>query len=240
LLVPVVALALHAGYGRSLLERDRAGGLIRQGRAAAAREDWTAAAELYGRAAALLEAGGGEQGQHADRARLRELRFAQAEATINAGTIVEGGEVLDRLLNEVLSESRPADDERTPALREAIARTAYHTAWLMRLEGAPQSEWKPESLKARQHLRMLSEGGDEVATDKSIHADNLEAVVRFERMTLEELRGLPLPKACQNCKNVGDKKREQRQSKGKGKPKDAREQIKSDSAGGSQDRGPGA
>jgi hypothetical protein len=122
---------------------------------------------------------------------------------------------------------------RRPLVREIRANLAsaeYYAGWLMRLEGAATEEWMAETESARQHFRLLAEqaqqhGAKALATD---YQKNLEAVIRLELMDLSELKGLPLPKQCQNCSNCSGKCRRQRESNCKNpgnKPGDVREKI---------------
>ena len=110
----------------------------------------------------------------------------------------------------------------------------------MRLEGASSEEWRSESTRARQQFRYLGETVTQPSL-KRTSIDNLEAVVRLEQMDLSELKGLPLPKKCENCSNCSQKKREQRMSKSNGKkPSDARDQIKKEAASSATSSGKGS
>ena len=103
----------------------------------------------------------------------------------------------------------------------------YYAAWLMRLEGACADEWTLETEQARQHFRLLAEDAQAHGEPAAKHQENLEATIRLARMDLSELKGLPLPKECQNCSNCSGKCRSQRESRSKvpKKSDDARQEV---------------
>lgn len=220
-LVPLGVLALHMGPGQVWKARDSARVLLTRAKQAAANEEWIEAADGYAAArAALPEDAAGER---------TRLSILEAKARIRGGQLLEGAEQLETLLNAERAAASP-DGEVVTRLRNELGTARYYAAWLMRLEGADVDEWKPEAEAARQQFRLLAEGAVE---EKLASADddrkNLEQVIRLEQMDLSELRGLALPKNCPgNCKNLCQKKREQRLSKCKkpGEKKDARQEIK--------------
>jgi hypothetical protein len=115
---------------------------------------------------------------------------------------------LESLVEEVGADANAKPSEMR-ATREALANAQYYTTWLMRLEGAPREEWEPKIEASRQNYKLIAEdpalkeeasaasaaagkGGDEkVASLRA--AENLEAAIRLERMSLSDLQGLPLP-----------------------------------------------
>lgn len=214
LLVPIACIAWHYGPGQAELARDLAGEHVVAGR--------------YVEAISSLP-------ENDDDTRNR-LLLKQAKARIQKGEMIEGQEQLQKLLADL--ESR--DQSSTPlaaGVRHELATASYHTAWLMRLEGATPQEWKPESERARQQFRLLAELHGDDDPDRRFQK-NLEATIRLEQMDLDVLKAKPLPKNCPNCcKNLSQRKRKQCQSRGKGKKKedekgkkkkrqDARQQIK--------------
>lgn len=235
-IVPAAAIGVHAGIGQQQMAEERASALLREALVAEGEEAWEEAAKAYGEAAALL----GEGEEH--REDRRAIRLAQAKARLMAGEYVEGQEQLDALLREVTGDGR-TDAEMVTRVRSEVARAAYYAAWAMRLEGASEEEWLPESEIARQEYRLLAEtngvAGGEEGVDGEDWNKNLEAVIRFQRMTIEELRAMGMPKECKNCKNMSDGKKKQRQSQSKkpGKPKDDRKEVKD--AGADSRRGTG-
>jgi hypothetical protein len=230
-LLPIVAIALHFGPGQKLLARDTAGTHLSKAQAAAAAEDWeTAITEFIAARDALPPE---------DVAGRTQLAIAEARARIESGDFLEASRQLDELLERELAASTPRP-EVVAELRNMTAESSYYTAWIMRLEGAPEDEWRPETEKARQQYRLLAE----TATDAAAGAkakENLEAVIRLEQMDLSDLKGLPLPKKCKCCGGCCQRKREQRQSKCQGKkPSDARKDINSNSASEAVSHGKGS
>ncbi len=231
-LVPVAVAALHLGPGQCLLKRDDAGSCIRAAALAAAGEDWSTAAEKYAAARDLLP-------EDAAAERLK-LAIAEAKARVEAGDFLEAARQFEDLIARQEAASDP-DEAVLKELRSQLGEVAYYTAWVMRVEGASADEWKPETEKSRQQFRLLSEMLTE-DSDAESFKKNLEAAIRLEQMDLNELLALPLPKkCCCNCKGLCDQKRKQRMSQCK-KPgeKDAREKIKSDSAGAAKKTGNGS
>lgn len=231
-LIPVGVAALHMGPGQCLMKRDDAGAIIRKASLAAAEEDWSGAADAYAEARALLP-------DTAEAEKLK-LAIAEAKARIESGDLLEGARQLEELIAQQEAAASP-DEAALKELRSELGEAAYVTAWVMRIEGATADEWKPETEKSRQQFRLLSETLDGDADAESFKK-NLEAAIRLEQLDLSELLALPLPKkCCSKCKGLCDQKRKQRMSQCK-KPgeKDAREKIKTDSAGAARKTGNGS
>lgn len=228
-LVPVVAVALHLGPGQKLWAEDQAARLLRlaqraddqatrlsaQDSSEEAGKKWAEASELYTQVRGKLD--------ESDRLRIWQVRLAEARVKVNSGEIVEGGEQLRTLLFEVTSAEKP-DAALADEIRGEAASTAHATSWLMRLEGASREEWMEESEVARQHYRLLAEAALGKGMDAGVHKENLEAVIRFQNIEDEELKAMPPPKECKNCKGgVCKNKRTQKMSKQKkAEPKDDR------------------
>lgn len=236
-LAPLAALAFHLGPGQRLLARDDAGRRVRAASRAISNEQWAEAAASYAAAQSALPEGGA-------RGEAIRLALASAWAKVRAGDLVEGGADIEQLVAD--EQGRPdADEEFLVEARDKLAQSGYFTAWLMRLDGGAVEEWKPEAEKARQQWRLLAESAEASGDDRAeTFKKNVEQVIRLEQMDLSELKALPLPKNCSgNCKGICQKKRDQRLSKCKnpGKnPSDARNEIKTDSAGAAMKRGTGS
>jgi hypothetical protein len=201
LLIPVLLLAYHYGPGQSRLALDRAASKIAEARAREAKEDWQGAFQAW--SDALTETPQSQTGPRF------QLRLAQARTRMYTGELPEAIEDMQSLLTDI---------QRGHANRE-LEREVRRT-----LESAPAEEWLLPVEEARQHFRLLAE---ETQDPRAVvnYKKNLEATIRLERMDLSELQGLPLPKFCSACKNVSQKCRSQRQSKGENKveeKKDAR------------------
>jgi hypothetical protein len=231
--VPVGLFALHQGPGAPLAAQGQSADHAARAQALEDAGQWKEAAAAWALARDTLPL---EKRGDAKRFALRE-----AKAMMFADELVEGMTRLEDLLADELAQDEP-DAELATTLRGEIAAAAYYTAWQMRLEGANDDEWLPETDKARQHLRFLAESADAAGDtiDAEEHRLNLESVVRLEQMTDEELRAIPLPSNCPKCNGVSQKKRDQRASKSKGKGKsDAREDIQNDGASEAVNQGKG-
>jgi hypothetical protein len=214
LLIPVLLLAYHYGPGQSRLALDRAASKIAEARAREAKEDWQGAFQAW--SDALTETPQSQTGPRF------QLRLAQARTRMYTGELPEAIEDMQSLLTDI--QRGHANRELEREVRRTLAGAQYYAGWLMRLESAPAEEWLLPVEEARQHFRLLAE---ETQDPRAVvnYKKNLEATIRLERMDLSELQGLPLPKFCSACKNVSQKCRSQRQSKGENKveeKKDAR------------------
>lgn len=234
-IVPVGLIALHYGPGKALYAQDIAHDYAAEAQAFEDAGNFKDAAVAWGAARDNLPL------ERRDDARRYSLR--QAKARMFSNELIEGtAQMQDLLANELAAEN--PDTAFADTLRGEIAIATYYTAWQMRLEGASPEEWLQETDTSRQLLRYLAESARD-ASDTLNEGDytlNLEAVVRLEQMGDDELRAMALPKNCPNCKNVSQKKRDQRASKGKGKGKgsdDARKQIQSDGASDAINQGKG-
>ncbi|MCC6320225.1 MAG: hypothetical protein IT438_02175 [Phycisphaerales bacterium] len=232
-LAPVVVVALHYGPGQRMLARDDSRVHIRLAGLATTGEDWQKAIDELELARNALPTDDLD-------ARTR-IDLAAAKAKLESGDLLGASSDLDAMLDREIASDHPRQaviDE----LRATTAESSYYTAWVMRLEGATEEEWKPETEKARQNYRLLAESGVDDARVEDAKK-NLEAVIRLEQMDLNELKARPLPKKC-NCKSgCCQKKREQRLSQCKGngkKPSDNRKEINSNSASDAVNHGKGS
>ena len=200
LLLPAAALAYHYGPGQDQVRIDRAADasvradqLAREARAvaatdgdAAARDLWAQAEEAYGQALDALP----KDSSGTDRV----LRLERAKAQMFLSKLPEAHRDLSVLVEE-LTEDPSADPKLLADARGALANAQYYRTWLMRLEGAPESEWQPEIEASRQNYKLLAQqakdSGDELVAKAS--EENLEASIRLSRMDINDLQGLPLP-----------------------------------------------
>ncbi len=234
-LLPILALALHHGPGQSLLARDLAADHLSSARAATMAEDYPAAIDHYRAARELLPPD--------DVAGRTQLEIAEARAQLERGELIEASTLLDHVLERELALASPRA-ETIAEVRALSAESSYYTAWMMRLEGAADDEWRAESDKARQQYRLLAETPSDPKSGRDA-TQNLEAVIRLEQMDLSELKALPLPKKCKCSSNCCQKKRDQRMSKCEGKskgkkPTDARKDINTNSAADAISNGKGS
>ncbi len=194
--LPVVVIAWHLGPGRYQLAADRAGTYIRAADAAKAKEKWLEVADDYARAATALP-------PQATTER-RRLLLAAALGRITGGERQRGQDELQRLLDNMQADP-DADEQLLAAVQHEMATTDYQTAWIMRLNGAPDDEWMPHVARAQQQFRQLAEAAQrqalEIEDPRNLyarpHADvykkNLEAAIYLEQMDLSRLKAIPLP-----------------------------------------------
>lgn len=220
-ILPIAVAALHFGPGQRLLARDRASRELSAGFAAMEDENWPEATLRLAAARAML-------GEDELEAR-SQLELVEVLSRIEAGEFIEAATQIDEALRRELS-SGARRDAVVRKFRSADGEAGYYAAWVMRLEGASEDEWRAESERARQQFRHLTETASD-DSERRIANENLEAVIRLERMDLSELRAMPLPKKCQSCSNCSQKKREQRLSQSPGKkPSDSRKEVNSEAA----------
>ncbi len=237
-LCPVFVLAWLAGPGSGASARSRAAAHAERAelaaRTAKSVEEWNEVRAELGSAIGLLEE---EQGQASIDAR-RRLRFELAKASVQAGDLWNGVDAFGALLDEC-EEADSGDDAFARSVRHELATTHYFAAWLMRLEGGEEAEWRPEAQTARQHFRLLAEAKSDESSEGRALRENLEAVVRLERMDLQELRSLPLPKNCSsNCSGLCQSRSNCKGGRCQGK--DGRKKINKSGAGATRASGSGS
>ena len=182
----------HIGPGQERVKIDQAADLIRAAEQAAAAEDYDLAIEKYDEAMKLLPA--------ERKGEIRKLRLEKAKAQMLAHALPEAHADLKALVDELAGDC-DADAALLADARASLANSQYYTTWLMRLEGLAREEWEPEIEAARQAYKLLAEDaakrGDTALAAK--YREDLESVIRLERMDLSELQGLALPKQCKGC-----------------------------------------
>jgi hypothetical protein len=199
--LPVVVIAWHLGPGRYQLAADQAGTHIRAAEAAKAKAKWLDMADAYARAAAALSPQSITE--------RRRLLLAAAVGRITGGQRAEGQQELQQLLDDMQADQN-ADDQLLAAVRHEMATADYQTAWIMRLNGAPDDEWKPRVVQAQRQFRQLAEAAQRRALDiqdprnfsarpnADVYKKNLEAAIYLEQMDLSRLKAIPLPAHLQS------------------------------------------
>ncbi len=124
----------------------------------------------------------------------RAINLEKAKAQMMAAQLPESRQLLERLLAEVTADET-VDVRFESEVRAALASSQYYTTWLMRLEGLPEEQWKPEIEAARQQYTQLTKIADQVndADLQTRSHEDLESAIRLARMDISELQGLPLP-----------------------------------------------
>jgi len=194
LCVPLAVAAYHFGPGQDRLKNDAAAAFVAAATKAAAAGEHADAVKACDAALAELPASAVDAS--------RQLRLLRAKERLPVGQLPEAHDELVSLLTE-LNADTAADPELKRETRTALAGSKYYLAWLMRLEGGSEEQWKPEIEASRQHFRQLAEEAQASGqtTFVTTQRENLESAIRLERMDLTELQGLPLPKQCKNCKS---------------------------------------
>ncbi len=249
LMLPLAGLAYHVGAGEPHIQRDDAGELVRAAEAILTRDTTVdpatgsvldrkgrqeAKAKMHADAAGKFAAARAAL-PDADTTLKLDLRLLETQHRIDAGEWLESQAVLQGLLGEYEASGRNA--ARIDDIRNDLGRISYYISFAMRKEGAPEEDWRPESDIARQQFRHLAEvtGGEKLEDYKR----DLETVIRFQRLTGDEMQDEDQP-GNGNGKKMG-KKGKQKYSKGKGQGEtDAREKIKSDAASAAQRGGKGS
>ena len=249
LLLPLAGLAYHVGAGEPHIQRDDANELVRAADAILARDTTVdpttgsvldrkgrqeAKAKMHTDAAGKLAAARAALPDRDSTMKL-DLRLLETQHRIDAGEWLESQAVLQGLLGEYEAFGRNAS--RIDEIRNDLGRISYYIAFAMRKEGAPEEDWRPESDIARQQFRHLAEviGGEKLEEYKR----DLETVIRFQRLTGDEVQDEDQP-GNGSGKKMG-KKGKQKYSKGKSQGEgDAREKIKSDAASAAQRGGKGS
>jgi len=199
LAVPLAVAAYHFGPGQELVKGDTAAKHLAAAAKAAVEGDHAAAIEAYDSVLTALPAEAV--------AEARQVRLARAKERLPSGQLPEAHDELEALFAELTADTA-ADPELKRETQTALASAKYYLAWLMRLEGGAEEEWRPEVEAARQHFRHLAEEAQAAGqtTLVTTQRENLESAIRLGRMDLTDLQGLPLPKQCKNCKSGKCKK----------------------------------
>jgi len=176
----------HFGPGQKHMETDKVDLVLNDARQCVAEEDWSQAVDLFNAALADIP--------DEKVAESRSVMLEKAKCQMMASKLPEARSTLSGLLEDVRKDDT-TKKEIVADVQSALANSQYYMTWLMRLEGMPEEEWKPEIEAARQHYTQLAvdakEMGDEELLKRS--SEDLESAVRLARMDLSELQGLPLP-----------------------------------------------
>lgn len=187
LFVGLAGVIYHVGPGQKNLEVDRTAAVLRAARYNVNSENW---AEAVDRFETVL----GDLPETATAAERHGIELEKAKAQMMAAKLPEARESLKTLLQEV-RDDKESDPKLIAEVESALANAQYYTTWLMRLEGLPEAEWKPEIEAARQHYAQLTSDakkrGDEKMVKRS--SEDLESAIRLARLDISELQGLPLP-----------------------------------------------
>jgi tetratricopeptide (TPR) repeat protein len=176
----------HFGPGQEKLEIDRINQIMKDARSEVEQNEFASAVEKYDAVLAALPS---------DKvAESRGIVLEKAKAQMMAAELPKARQTLETLLTEVRND-KDSDAKFVADVQATLANSQYYTTWLMRLEGLPEAEWKPEIEAARQHYAQLTqtakETGDVALLKRS--SEDLESSIRLARMDLGDLQSLPLP-----------------------------------------------
>lgn len=192
LTLPVIAVAWHYGPGQEYLQLDQTNDLLKQADAAVKADDQARAVELYDDALKSLPSGNEKIA--------RQIRLEKDKALMLCRRLPEAYVDLHGLVDE-LQNDKSSDPKLLADVRSTLAGCQYYATWGMRLEGLAREKWEPEIEASRQGYKLLADQaestGDGVAAKK--HREDLEAAIRLERLSLDELQALSLPKQCNCC-----------------------------------------
>jgi len=156
MLFPVTVLAYHFNLGSKQMARERAYDQLRQIRQLQRQEnpDWLAIVDAY----EVLRA---ELPPDEDPLVLQQIELAVCEARIEMLDLERAVEDLSQLLQETAltyGENAPL----TRGVREQLGKAHYYATWVLKTNGAPETEWRPYAERARQLFRYLAELEDPV------------------------------------------------------------------------------
>jgi hypothetical protein len=151
LLFPIGVGAYHFNLGPKQMARERAHARLQEIRRLqqADEPDWEAVIQSYQQ---LVE----ELPPDEDPLVLYEIRLAVCEAQLETLNLAAAIDELTRLLQEtaqVYGENAPI----TRGVREQLGKAHYYATWVLKTNGAAESEWRPFAERARQLFRYLAE-----------------------------------------------------------------------------------
>jgi len=209
LLLPIGAWAYHEGPGQDRQALESADKAMVAAHSAAKDERWSAAVREYEAALAALP----KTSAAVDESVVQHIQLELNKARLESGKLGDAREALEELVEQIAG--APGYDEALLAdARKTLARSQFLNTWLLRLEGFDRDIWEPEAEAARQNYRLLAEHAPEAAVAAE-HRKDLEATVRLERMAMEDLQAMPLPKQCNGCCSCNGKKPSNKKKKGK-------------------------
>ncbi len=151
MLFPVGVAAYHFNVGPKQMMRERAHLRllkIRQLEQAEER-DWQEIINQYNELSGELPAG-------EDPLVLYQIRLAVYKARLETLELDTAIQELTRLLQET-AEVYGENARITRSVREQLGKAHYYATWVLKTNGAPESEWRPFAERARQLFRFLAE-----------------------------------------------------------------------------------
>jgi hypothetical protein len=160
MLFPVGVAAYHFNDGQKQVMRERAYVRLQEIRRLEAEEepDWPSIIEQYHELSAELPSG-------EDPLVLYQIRLAICRARLEMLDLETAIEDLTHLLQETATtygENAPI----TRGVREQLGKAHYYATWVLKTNGAPETEWRPFAERARQLFRYLAELEDPVEFER--------------------------------------------------------------------------
>lgn len=189
-LAAIGGILFHLGPGQGLAATDQLSSMLDHAYHDALAGDHQEAFELYDQ---VLQALPPEEPLTVARVRLEK-----AKVLLESGSIAQAHLELSEL-NHIIDVEKDVPVPFRYEVQSALAATEFYGTWAMRLEGVPKDSWLPFVESARQRFRYLSEVPDSEAVRPAplLDRQNLEVTIRLERMTEDELQGMPLPPPVQ-------------------------------------------
>lgn len=186
LFLGLTGVIFHFGPGQEKLEIDRVNQIMKDARQSVQQNNWTDAVFKYDEVLSALPS--------EKVAESRRVMLERAKAQMMAAKLPDARRELESLLSDARTDEN-SDPRFIAEVQSTLANAQYYMTWLMRLEGLPEEEWKPEIEAARQHYTQLTQEAEELGDEKLLtrSSEDLEATIRLARMDLGELQALPLP-----------------------------------------------
>jgi len=151
LLCPVAVLYYHFNEGQDQLARVQARAHVKAIREleAAPEPDYALIIEEYDKLTGELPKSERPLVRH-------QIRLAKAKAQLEMLDVVGATQELTLLLQEA-AQVHGEDAKLTRAVRETLGKAHYYATYLLKTNGAAESEWRPYAERTRQIFRFLAE-----------------------------------------------------------------------------------
>jgi hypothetical protein len=151
MLFPVGVAAYHFNVGPKQMMRERAHLRLLKIRQLEQTDepDWQEIINQYNELSGELPAG-------EDPLVLYEIRLAVYKARLEMLELDTAIQELTRLLQET-AETYGENARITRSVREQLGKAHYYATWVLKTNGAPESQWRPFAERARQLFRFLAE-----------------------------------------------------------------------------------
>lgn len=151
MLFPVGVAAYHFNAGQDQIMRERAHARLQKIRQMeqAEKPDWPEVILAYNQLVDLLPT-------EEDPRVMYEIRLAVCKARLETLELDTAIQELTWLLQETAA-AYGENDHLTRGVREQLGKAHYYATWVLKTNGAPETEWRPFAERARQLFRYLAE-----------------------------------------------------------------------------------